>query len=78
MQSRSSQTKSSSPPPSTASSEHRQQNLQDLIVLGLDYGATDEDLKDYFKQYGEVTHAEVWWQLLMYQLTLLKTIHRFF
>ena len=50
------------PPPSTSGEQQRPQNLQDLIVLGLEYGATDEDLKNYFKQYGEVTHAEVWEQ----------------
>ena len=62
-QAQSSQTKSATsppPPPPSSSGDSRQLNYQDLIVLGLEYGATDEDLKKYFQQYGEVTHAEVW------------------
>ena len=33
--------------------------LSDLIVLGLPYKATDEDLKDYFSNYGELAMQEV-------------------
>ena len=33
--------------------------LQDLIVLGLPYTSTEEDLKDYFEKYGELAHWEV-------------------
>ena len=33
--------------------------LSDLIVLGLPYKATEEDLKDHFSKYGELGMAEV-------------------
>ena len=33
--------------------------LSDLIVLGLPYATTDEDLKIYFEKYGELQHYEV-------------------
>ena len=33
--------------------------LSDLIVLGLPYKATDEDLKDYFSSFGELAMTEV-------------------
>ena len=59
LQAQSKSASSPPPPPSSSSGGSRQENLQDLIVLGLDYGASDEDLKNYFKKYGEVTHAEV-------------------
>lgn len=32
----------------------------DLIVLGLPYKATEEDLKEYFQKFGELTMHEVW------------------
>ena len=31
----------------------------DLIVLGLSYKANEEDMKNYFEQFGEVEMAEV-------------------
>ncbi len=31
----------------------------DLIVLGLEWKVTTEDLKSYFEKFGEVTSAEV-------------------
>jgi len=33
--------------------------LSDLIVLGLPYSSTEEDLKDYFEKFGELAHFEV-------------------
>ena len=55
------QTSSQSSPPPPPSRSSGQQNQQDLIVLGLEFKATDDDLKNYFKQFGELTHAEVGW-----------------
>ena len=34
-------------------------NHGDLIVLGLSYGATDQDLKSYFEKFGEVEFSQV-------------------
>lgn len=33
--------------------------LSDLIVLGLPYKAKEEDVKDYFQQFGELAMHEV-------------------
>ena len=33
--------------------------LSDLIVLGLPYSSTEEDVKTYFEKYGELAHCEV-------------------
>ena len=38
--------------------------LGDLIVLGLPWKATAEDMKEYFQKFGEVVMAEVHVQLL--------------
>jgi len=38
--------------------------LGDLIVLGLPWKATAEDMKEYFQKFGEVVMAEVYVQLL--------------
>ena len=34
-------------------------NQEDMIVLGLEYSITKEELKAYFEQFGVVTHCEV-------------------
>ena len=34
-------------------------NSEDLIILGLEWTVTDDELKKYFEQFGEVSHAEV-------------------
>ncbi len=31
----------------------------DLIVLGLEWTVTTDDMKSYFEQFGEITSAEV-------------------
>ena len=31
----------------------------DVIVLGLQWGVTEDDLKEYFGQFGKLVHAEV-------------------
>ena len=31
----------------------------DLIVLGLPYSATESDMREYFKKFGDLTHCEV-------------------
>ena len=36
-----------------------QDMLSDLIVLGLPYSSTEEDVKTYFEKYGELAHCEV-------------------
>ena len=33
--------------------------LSDLIVLGLPYAFTEDDLKSYFEKYGQLAHYEV-------------------
>jgi len=33
--------------------------LDDLIVLGLPYSSTEEDLKEYFGKFGELAHSEI-------------------
>ena len=35
------------------------ENLGDLIVLGLPWRTTDDELKQYFSQYGELDYSEV-------------------
>jgi len=35
------------------------ERLGDLIVLGLPWKTTSEDMKEYFQKFGEVTMAEV-------------------
>jgi len=42
-----------------ASSRSKQDLLQDLIVLGLPYSATEDDLKTYFEKFGELDHHEL-------------------
>ena len=42
-----------------AASRSKQDLLSDLIVLGLPYSATEDDLKSYFEKYGELAHCEV-------------------
>eukprot|EP00493_Phyllostaurus_siculus_P021770 UN22098 len=42
-----------------AASRSKQDLLSDLIVLGLPYSATQEDLKSYFEKYGELAHCEL-------------------
>lgn len=39
--------------------------LGDLIVLGLPWKTTSEDMKEYFQKFGEVTMAEVSMHLLI-------------
>ena len=36
-----------------------EENLGDLIVLGLPWKTTSEDMKEYFQKFGEVAMAEV-------------------
>lgn len=38
----------------------KKEMLQDLIVLGLPYTSTEEDMKEYFCQFGELAHWEVY------------------
>jgi len=42
-----------------ASSKSRTELTSDMIVLGLPYSATEEDLKNYFEKFGELVHYEV-------------------
>jgi len=42
-----------------ASSKTKQDLLGDLIVLGLPYSATQEEVKSYFEKYGELAHCEL-------------------
>jgi len=42
-----------------ASSKTKPDLLSDLIVLGLPYSATEDDLKSYFEKYGELAHCEL-------------------
>jgi len=37
----------------------KKEMLQDLIVLGLPYSSTEDDLKEYFATFGELAHWEV-------------------
>jgi len=41
------------------SSKSKQDLLADLIVLGLPYSATEEDMKSYFEKFGELAHCEL-------------------
>ena len=34
-------------------------NREDMIILGLQWSITDQELRRYFEQYGEVAVAEV-------------------
>lgn len=38
---------------------NKKEMLQDLIVLGLPYSSTEDDVKEYFSQFGELAHWEV-------------------
>jgi len=40
-------------------SKSKQDLLADLIVLGLPYSATEEELKSYFEKFGELAHCEL-------------------
>jgi len=42
-----------------ASSKSKPDLLSDLIVLGLPYSATEDDVKAYFEKYGELAHCEL-------------------
>jgi len=42
-----------------AASKSKQDLLADLIVLGLPYSATQEELKSYFEKFGELAHCEL-------------------
>jgi len=42
-----------------AASKSKQDLLADLIVLGLPYSATQEELKSYFEKFGELAHCEI-------------------
>jgi len=37
----------------------KKEMLQDLIVLGLPYSSTEDDIKEYFSQFGELAHWEI-------------------
>lgn len=39
--------------------EEEFEQVVDLIVLGLEWSVTDDELLTYFEQYGKVTFAEV-------------------
>lgn len=43
--------------------------LGDLIVLGLPWKATAEDMKEYFQKFGEVVMAEVHTSLFVHDCT---------
>merc|ERR1712003_172877 len=40
-------------------SKSKQDLLGDLIVLGLPYSTTEDELKSYFEGFGELAHCEV-------------------
>jgi hypothetical protein len=42
-----------------ASSRSKIELLSDMIVLGLPYSATEDDLKNYFEKFGELSHYEI-------------------
>jgi len=39
--------------------KNKKELLQDLIVLGLPYTSTEEDLNEYFSKFGELAHCEI-------------------
>lgn len=43
--------------PATFGNSHR--NQEDLIILGVEWTVTDEELRSHFEQFGEVAHCEV-------------------
>lgn len=45
---------------SAASNSNLQRKCTDLIVLGLPYKVTDEDVRRYFEQYGPLVMVQVW------------------
>ena len=40
--------------------ELKQQKCSDLIVLGLPWKTTEQELREYFESFGEVLMAQVW------------------
>ena len=51
---------------------YQNRNQEDLIVLGLEWTVTDDELRAYFEQFGQVTHCEVslLWYLNLIRCTL--------
>jgi len=45
--------------PPIASEEETNLNQEDMIVLGLEYSVSKDELRAYFEQFGVVTHCEV-------------------
>lgn len=46
-------------PASPAAFGHTHRNQEDVIILGLEWSVTDQELRSYFEQFGEVAHCEV-------------------
>ena len=51
--------RSSSDYSNDASSSNGSKPIGDVIVLGLKYDVTEDDFTTYFKQFGDIAHAEV-------------------